>query len=120
MSITPPPPEDDRTSIGRNSSREQHASGALQIDVNQSKVFQTIPRTPRLQRPDNNTQVYVAGDLSESKDPFMANVASHQPSPSNHGATSQATAFNRTLSDPLPFPSNEPVEQLPFPSSTPG
>jgi uncharacterized protein (TIRG00374 family) len=28
--------------------------------------------------------------------------------------------FNRTLSDPPPFPSNEPVEQLPFPSSRPG
>src|SRR5947209_8646835 len=115
MGITPQPPEDDSTSVGRTSSREQHASTAPQIDIHQSRVFQTIPRSPRLQRPGNNTEGPFTGNLSESKDPLTANVADHQPSLANHGPTSQVViarkapvsqtaVFNRAPSDPPPFP----------------
>lgn len=128
MSITPQLPEDDSTSVGKGSSREQHASAAPKIDTYQSRVSQTMPRSPRLQRSANNTEVPFTGNLSGSKDLFTSSQASRQSSIPNSGPISRATsshqlpvsqtsASSRVLNDPLPFPSNEPVEQLPFPDS---
>jgi uncharacterized protein (TIRG00374 family) len=115
-------------SVGRDSSRELRASVPPKIDIYQSKVSQNGPRSPRLQRPVNNTRVSFTENPSRPGGPSNVNIAGHQPAllnnrPINQTAfapINQAAATSRTLRDPLPFPSNEPVEQLPFPSDVPG